>query len=71
MITSNLKKNFVIFGEKQMEMFADAIESSANDHLVRISVAARFVKGETELIEFIEKRESKCLLMISFLYQHS
>ena len=38
-------------------MFADAIEASANDRPVRIPVAARFVKGEAELIEFMEKRE--------------
>ncbi len=57
MATSSITKNFVISGEKQVEMFADAIEASANDRPVRISVAARFVKGEAELIEFMEKRE--------------
>ncbi len=40
-----------------MEIFADAIEASANDRPVHIPVAARFVKGEAELIEFMEKRE--------------
>ena len=38
-------------------MFADAIEASANDRPVRVPAAARFVKGEAELIEFMEKRE--------------
>ena len=38
-------------------MFANAIEASANDRPVRVPVAARFVKGEAELIEFMEKRE--------------
>ena len=46
MATSSITKNFVISGEKQVEMFADAIEASAKDRLVRIPVAARFVKGE-------------------------
>lgn len=38
-------------------MFANAIEASANDRPVRVPVAARFIKGEAELIEFMEKRE--------------
>lgn len=50
MATSSITKNFVISGEKQVEMFADEIEASANDRPVRIPVAARFVKGEAELI---------------------
>ncbi len=57
MATSSITKNFVISGEKQVEMFADAIEASAKDRLVCIPVAARFVKGEAELIEFMEERE--------------
>ena len=57
MATSSITKNFVISGEKQVEMFADAIEASANDRPVHIPVAARFVKEEAELIEFMEKRE--------------
>ena len=57
MATSSITKNFVISGEKQVEMFADAIEASANDRPIRVPVAARFVKRESELIEFMEKRE--------------
>ena len=57
MATSSITKNFVISGEKQVEMFADAIEASANDRPNRVPVAARFVKRESELIEFMEKRE--------------
>ena len=57
MATSSITKNFVISGEKQVEMFADAIEASANDRPVRVPVAARFVRGEEELIEFMKKRE--------------
>ena len=31
MATSSITKNFVISGQKQVEMFADAIEASANN----------------------------------------
>lgn len=37
-------------------MFADAIEASANDRPLRVPVAARFVKDEEEMIEFMQKR---------------
>ena len=57
MATSSITKNFVISSAKQVEMFADAIEASANDRPVRVPVAARFIKGEAELIEFMEKKE--------------
>lgn len=57
MATSSITKNFVISGEKQVKMFANAIEASANDRPIRVPVAARFVKRESELIEFMEKRE--------------
>lgn len=30
MATTSITKNFVISGQKQVEMFADAIEASAN-----------------------------------------
>ncbi len=35
----------------------NAIEASAKDRPVCIPIAARFVKGEAELIEFMEERE--------------
>ena len=57
MATSSITKNFVISSAKQVEMFADAIEASANDRPVRVPVAASFIKGEAELIEFMEKKE--------------
>ena len=57
MATSSITRNFVISGEKQVEMFADAIEASADDRPIRVPVAAKFVRKESELIEFIEKRE--------------
>ena len=41
MATSSIKKNFVISGQKQVEMFADAIEASSKNRPVRTPVAAR------------------------------
>ena len=57
MVTSSITKNFVISGRKQVEMFADAIEASANDRPVRIPVAAKEIKGEAELRVFMEMRK--------------
>jgi len=57
MATSSITKNFVISGQKQVEMFVDAIENSANNRPVRISVSARQIKGEAELRKFMEKRK--------------
>ena len=57
MATSSITKNFVISGQKQVEMFADAIEASANDRPVRIPVAAKEIKGEAELRAFMEMRK--------------
>ena len=41
MATSSITKNFVISGQKQVEMFVDAIEASANNCPIRIPVTAR------------------------------
>ena len=49
MATSSITKNFIISGQKQVEMFVDAIESSANNRPVRPPVSARQIKGEAEL----------------------
>ena len=57
MATSSIMKNFVISGRKQVEMFADAIEASANDRPVRIPVAAKEIRGEAELRAFMEMRK--------------
>ncbi len=57
MATSSITKNFVISGKRQVEMFADAIEASANNRPNRISVAAREITTEAEFIEFMEKWE--------------
>ena len=57
MATSSITKNFVISGKEQVEMFVNAIEESAKNRPVRTPVAARFVRDEAELIEFLEKKE--------------
>ena len=58
MATSSITKNFIISGQKQVEMFVDAIENSANNRPVRTPVSARQIKGEAELRKF--KEESGC-----------
>ena len=57
MATSSITKNFVISGQKQVEMFVDAIESSAINRPVRTPVSAKQIKGEAELRKFMEKRK--------------
>ena len=57
MATSSITKNFIISGQKQVEMFVDAIENSANNRPVRTSVSVRQIKGEAELRKFMEKRK--------------
>ncbi len=57
MATSSITKNFVISGKEQVEMFANAIEESANDRPNRIPVAARQLKGKDDLMFLKKKRE--------------
>lgn len=57
MATSNITKDFIISGQKQVEMFANAIENSANNRPVRTPLSARQIKGEAELRKFMEKRK--------------
>ena len=57
MATSSITKNFIISGQKQVEMVADAIEASAKNRPVRVPVSAREITEEAELIEFMEKWE--------------
>ena len=57
MATSSITKNFVISGREQVEMFADAIDASANARPNRISVAARQLKGKEDLMFLRMKRE--------------
>ena len=57
MATSSITKNFVISGKRQVEMFAEAVEASANDRPIRIPVSVKEIKGEAELRAFTEKWE--------------
>ena len=60
MATSSITKNFVISGKQQVEMFADAIEASANDHKPPIQVDATFLTNPEDIAKFMEKRKKNC-----------
>ena len=57
MATSSITKNFVISGKKQVEVFVDAIERSANNRPVRVPVAAKELTDTTDIIKLMEKRK--------------
>ena len=57
MATSSIINNFIISGAKQVELFADAIEKSENNRLVRILVSAKQIKGKEQLKKFMETRK--------------
>ena len=57
MATSSITKNFVISGQKQVEMFADAIEASANNPTPPINVSATFLTDPEDIAKFMEKRK--------------
>ena len=57
MATSSITKNFVISGQKQVEMFVDTIEASANNRPIRVSVAARELTDTDDIIKLMEKRK--------------
>ena len=57
MATSSITRNFIISGKEQVETFADAIESSANDRPVRNPLAVTWITGEAELREFMKSRK--------------
>jgi hypothetical protein len=59
MATSSITKNFIISGKEQVEMFVNAIEESAKNRPAHISVAAREIKGETELRDMMKLRKMK------------
>ena len=57
MATSSITKNFIISGEKQVEMFADAVEASANDRTPRVPINVTYLQGTDEILKFMEKRK--------------
>ena len=59
MATSSITKNFIISGQKQVEMFADAIEASANDRTPRVPINVTYLQGADDIIKFMEKTNMK------------
>lgn len=57
MATSSITKNFIISGQKQVEMFANAVEASANDKTPRVSINVTYLEGTDEIIKFMKKRK--------------
>ena len=55
MATSSITKNFVISGQRQVEMFADAIEASANDQTPSIKVNATFLTDPKDIANIYAK----------------
>ena len=50
MATSSITKNFVVYGEKQAEIFANAIEESANTVTTPIKVSVDKISGPEEYL---------------------
>ena len=57
MATSSITKNFIITGQEQVEMFADAVEASANDRTPRVPINVTYLQGADEILKFMEKRK--------------
>ena len=59
MATSSITKNFIVSGEKQVEIFADAIEESYQESLKRskdiTSIKYREVSDPEEIKKLMEK----------------
>ena len=57
MVTSSITKNFIIFGQKLVEMFADAIEASTNDKTPRVPINVTYLQGTDDILKFMERRK--------------
>lgn len=60
MATSSITKNFIISGEKQVEMFANAIEDSYQESLTRAKapdMGITHLRGSEEVRKFMAKRK--------------
>ncbi|MCD8068379.1 MAG: hypothetical protein LUE87_05745 [Lachnospiraceae bacterium] len=59
MATSSIKKNFVISGKEQVEMFINALEASEQerDKAPRVSANYRMINNEADLVKIMEKWE--------------
>lgn len=61
MATSSITKNFVVSGEKQVEMFANAIEESYQESLCRTPAAdmkITHLRGAEEVKKFMAQRQT-------------
>ena len=59
MAASSITKNFVISGKRQVEMFADALEASADDKTPRVPINITYLQGADDIMKFMEKRKEK------------
>lgn len=57
MATSSITRNFVITGQKQAQMFVDAIEYSASNRPVQITVSAKELTDKNDIIKVMKKRK--------------
>ncbi len=60
MATSSITKNFIVSGEKQVEMFADAIEESYQESLYRAptpDMRITHLHGSEEVKRFMKQRK--------------
>lgn len=57
MATSSITKNFIISDQKQVEMFADAIEASANDRTPRVPINVTYLQGTDNILKFMKRRK--------------
>ena len=57
MAISSITKNFIISGQKQVEKFADTIETSANDRTARVPINVTYLQGVDAVVKFMEKRK--------------
>jgi hypothetical protein len=59
MATSSITKNFIVSGDKQVEMFANAIEESYQEYLHRPpakDLKITHLRGSDEVRKFMPKR---------------
>ena len=60
MATSSITKNFIVSGEEQVEMFANAIEESYQESLHRVptpDMRIKHLRGSEEVKKFMAKRK--------------
>ena len=60
MATSSITRNFVVEGEEQVQMFANAIEESYQESLVRkeeSDIEITYIRGKKALKDFTERWE--------------